>query len=624
MKKIALALLVAVALCAPALAAMQDEGVRVANPERVKDRLRFTVVTPGGPLLDVSDFRIKINTLEAEGVVARSVEAAQRSSGAVLVVDTSGSMKGKPIQEARDAIQLFANTVERETGIALVGFADSETVESGFTTDKQAIIDAGKGLVARGETAVYDGLLTAIELAGERKEEQRNVVLLSDGADTSSSASLGDVQAAALASNVRVYVVGLKSPDFDPRSLKGLADATNGELLVTSTPELLSTLFADIARTLVRRYTVEVVNPDPLASEVEIHVQVVHADGSVSGSATFDIGAATFTEPGKGLSIESVPPTAAAALIAISLALFSAVGFQILRARRSSPGDRLSWYVEETQDPNQREGILASSVLQRAQVVATQIAARTGYLERLETDLDAAGIKWHAGEVLVASAGIGMVAGFVGWALVGTIGAFLFGLLGLFGPTMYVKITVSRRRAAFSEQLSDVLLLMSGALKAGHSIQQAMTAVARDAKPPAADEFRRAMAEVRLGATLDDALDAMAKRVGLVDFDWTILAIQIQREVGGNLSEILEIISETIRERDKLRRDIKALTAEGRMSAWVLGILPIAMGGFLFMNSPDYLEPLYTTSAGLKAIGVSVTMMVLGVFWMRKIIRIEV
>jgi len=624
MKKIALALLVAVALCAPALAAMQDEGVRVANPERVKDRLRFTVVTPGGPLLDVSDFRIKINTLEAEGVVARSVEAAQRSSGAVLVVDTSGSMKGKPIQEARDAIQLFANTVERETGIALVGFADSETVESDFTSDKQAIIDAGKGLVARGETAVYDGLLTAIELAGERKEEQRNVVLLSDGADTSSSASLGDVQAAALASNVRVYVVGLKSPDFDPRSLKGLADATNGELLVTSTPELLSTLFADIARTLVRRYTVEVVNPDPLASEVEIHVQVVHADGSVSGSATFDIGAATFTEPGKGLSIESVPPTAAAALIAISLALFSAVGFQILRARRSSPGDRLSWYVEETQDPNQREGILASSVLQRAQVVATQIAARTGYLERLETDLDAAGIKWHAGEVLVASAGIGMVAGFVGWALVGTIGAFLFGLLGLFGPTMYVKITVSRRRAAFSEQLSDVLLLMSGALKAGHSIQQAMTAVARDAKPPAADEFRRAMAEVRLGATLDDALDAMAKRVGLVDFDWTILAIQIQREVGGNLSEILEIISETIRERDKLRRDIKALTAEGRMSAWVLGILPIAMGGFLFMNSPDYLEPLYTTSAGLKAIGVSVTMMVLGVFWMRKIIRIEV
>jgi tight adherence protein B len=112
--------------------------------------------------------------------------------------------------------------------------------------------------------------------------------------------------------------------------------------------------------------------------------------------------------------------------------------------------------------------------------------------------------------------------------------------------------------------------------------------------------------------------------VQLVDFDWTILAIQIQRDVGGNLSEILEIISETIRERDKLRREIKALTAEGRMSAWVLGMLPVGMGGFLFTSSPEYLKPLYQTGTGLMMMGVSLGMMGVGVLWMRKIIKIEV
>jgi tight adherence protein B len=132
------------------------------------------------------------------------------------------------------------------------------------------------------------------------------------------------------------------------------------------------------------------------------------------------------------------------------------------------------------------------------------------------------------------------------------------------------------------------------------------------------------MAEVRLGANLDDALEALGKRIGVLDFDWTILAIQIQREVGGNLAEILEIISETIREREKLQREIKALTAEGRMSGMVLGLLPVAMALLLFMRSPDYLRPLYTTSKGLTMIGFSSVMMILGFFWMKKIVKIEV
>ena len=624
MKKIISVLVIALALSAPAFAQTKKGGVRIADVERSGENLRFTLVTPGGPLLAAGDFRITINTLRAQVVAAEPVETAERASGAVLAVDTSGSMRGKPIGEARAAVRLFAETVEKGTEIALVSFASSETVRSDYTADKQDIAASGKGLTARGETAVYDALLTAIDLAQDRKEEQRNIVLLTDGADTASSATLGDVQAAALTSQVRVFVVGLKSPDFDPRSLKGLADATNGELLVTSSPDKLSTLFSDLARTLVSRYTVEVVNPDLFASRVEVHAQVVQQDGSVSGVGSFDIGEPPYKESTGGLSLQSLSPTAASILIFISLALLAMVGVQMLRGRRHSPRKRVGWYVEENLDKADKESIIASSVLQRAQEIAMQMAAKAGYLERLEADLDASGMKWRGGEVLIASVGVGFAAAALGFAIGGPIMAGICGFLGLIGPTTYIKVTVGIRRSKFGAQLPDVLLLMSGALKAGHSIQQAMSAVAKDAKPPASEEFKRTMAEVRLGAGLDDALQALSKRVRLVDFEWTILAIQIQREVGGNLSEILEIISETIRERDKLRREIKALTAEGRMSGWVLGLMPIGMAAFLWSKSPEYLEPLYTTGTGWKMMGVSAALMVLGVFWMRKIIKIEV
>ena len=132
------------------------------------------------------------------------------------------------------------------------------------------------------------------------------------------------------------------------------------------------------------------------------------------------------------------------------------------------------------------------------------------------------------------------------------------------------------------------------------------------------------MAEVRLGSSLDDALGALGARVQIVDFDWTVLAIQIQREVGGNLAEVLQNISDTIRERQRLHRQIKTLTAEARLSALILGTLPFAMAGFLFISNRQYLVPLVNTSLGLMMIGGAAFMMSIGFLWMRKIIRIEV
>jgi tight adherence protein B len=620
-----LAIAVIGALVAAPAMAQPGGGVRVLDVGRDGDRLTFTVVTPGGSELKAESFKVSVNQLPAADIQLAPIQSSVRASGAVLVVDTSGSMKGPPIEAARDAVSLFVSSVEPQTEIGLVTFSSEVRQASDYTTDHAGLTSVGEGLQANGETALHDALMTALTLAEERTIEQRNIVLLTDGADTASDSSFAQVQAAALASQTRVFIVGLKSPDYDPRSIRSLAEDTHGAFVQTEKPAELIALFGDIAQTLVSRYTVSVHNPDPGASEAEISVQVLLSQrGIETGVGKFEIGAPPTPEGGPQWSVESIPVPVMMLFVFAAMSLLVYIGIESLRDRRNSPSDRVQWYVDPPPGEVDKEAFVSAAVIERAKEIATQFAQRAGFLERLEAQLDSAGIKWRGGEVLVASVGIGGAGAVFGFALSGTIGALFFAVMGGFGPISYIKIKVSRRRAAFMGQLPDVLLLLSGALKAGHSIQQAMAAVGEDAKPPAAEEFRRTMAEVRLGANLDDALEALGRRIGVLDFDWTILAIQIQREVGGNLAEILEIISETIRERDRLGREIKALTAEGRMSGMVLGLLPVAMALLLYTRSPDYLEPLYTTSKGLKMLAVTGALMIVGFFWMKKIVKIEV
>ena len=619
----AFALLSLLVLAGGAASAARPGGVKVLKIQRDGELLRFNVVTPGGARLGPESFRVTVNSLRAEEVEIEPIEASIKPAGAIVVVDTSGSMAGAPMKAARAAVQLFIDTVDPTTEIGLVTFSDGINDRIDYTTDHPGLSARVGKLRADGETAMHDALMTAIELADERSPEQRNIVLLTDGADTASAARFDQVKAAALVSESRVYIVGLKSPDYDPRSIRSLAASTNGTFLQTEKPKELSSLFAQVARRLVSRYRVAIINPDPQATVAEVHVQVLQERGIESGVGKFDIGLPPVAEEPRQWSVESIPLPVMMLFLFVGLSMLVFFGIDTLRGRRNSPSGRIGWYVEATGEID-KEAFVSAAVIERAKELATQLAERAGFLQRLESQLDSAGIKWRGGEVLVASVGLGFAGLVLGAAIGGLPIAIIFGLIGGFGPIAYINIKVTRRRAAFLAQLPDVLLLLSGALKAGHSIQQALAAVGEDAKPPAAEEFRRTMAEVRLGANLDNALEALGKRVGVVDFDWTILAIQIQREVGGNLSEILEIISETIREREKLQREIKALTAEGRMSGMVLGLLPIAMAFLLFMRSPDYLRPLYTTSKGLTMIGVSGVLMLLGFVWMRKIVKIEV
>ncbi|MBA2696311.1 MAG: type II secretion system F family protein [Ornithinimicrobium sp.] len=217
----------------------------------------------------------------------------------------------------------------------------------------------------------------------------------------------------------------------------------------------------------------------------------------------------------------------------------------------------------------------------------------------------------------------------VGFLVTGAVGTLLFGLLGLLlapvAPMLvkvYLSLKAGRRRAAFADQLDDSLGLLASSLRAGHSLLQAVDAVSKEAEEPTASEFSRIINETRVGRPLAQALDETCARMGSDDFVWVSQAIAINREVGGNLAEVLDGVGHTIRERNQIRRQVQALSAEGKLSAYVLLALPVGIGGFLYLTTPAYIGKLTQSLAGYGLIVAAAVLMVVGTLWMRKVVRI--
>jgi Flp pilus assembly protein TadB len=268
------------------------------------------------------------------------------------------------------------------------------------------------------------------------------------------------------------------------------------------------------------------------------------------------------------------------------------------------------------------EGAVARTAVGLAEQVLRTSNAEKGLAVRLNL----AGIRQAPAEwvLLVTGACVGLaalLALLLGSPVIGMPAGLLLGWLGM---RQLVSTRIRRRRAAFSDQLPDVLQLMAGSLRSGFSLAQSLDAVVREDTQPASDEFFRAIAEARVGVDLDVALDGVADRMASTDLHWTVMAIRIQREVGGNLAEILGNTIATMRERAALHRHVRALSAEGRMSAWILIALPLALGGWLFLTDRKYLDPLFHTVLGLLLLTMAGVLFVIGVFWMRVAIKVEV
>jgi tight adherence protein B len=248
--------------------------------------------------------------------------------------------------------------------------------------------------------------------------------------------------------------------------------------------------------------------------------------------------------------------------------------------------------------------------------------ARRGRIASGQVALERAGVATPLPE-FVLTVGLVTVISTVLGVLLGGLPGLLLVVAVPFGARFLVRFKAARRQAAFADQLDDSLQLMASSLRAGHSLLRAVDAVSQDADRPTADEFARIVNETRVGRDLNDAMDEVAERMGSDDFTWVAQAVAIHREVGGNLAEVLDAVGHTIRERNGIRRQVKALSAEGKLSAVVLMGLPFGIIGFIYLTNPGYLAGFTESAVGYGMLGVAAVMMLAGGLWLKKTVAIR-
>lgn len=269
--------------------------------------------------------------------------------------------------------------------------------------------------------------------------------------------------------------------------------------------------------------------------------------------------------------------------------------------------------------------LAASPVLRRAVALTANLAERGGALGSLERSLRAADVPVRPAEVMLGHAIATVVVPIATFGLTQSMGKTIIALvLAAIGPPCALRFMTARRRKKFGDQLPDALTTLAGSLRAGRSIGQAMEALSREMGDPMGRELRKVVAEVRLGRTLHDTLSDAAERIDSADFRWAVLAMQIQAEVGGNLAELLDQVAATMRERSRMKGEIKALTAEGRASALMLVVMVPALGVVMAGMNPKYMKPMFTTSMGQILLGVCAVMIGGGYFWMNRMVKIDV
>lgn len=248
---------------------------------------------------------------------------------------------------------------------------------------------------------------------------------------------------------------------------------------------------------------------------------------------------------------------------------------------------------------------------------------RRGLTARVTDAIAAAGLTMSPGQYTVLVGGAALGAAALGLLLSGPGAALLLALVAVVVGWKALSVLASRRRAAFADQLDDALQLIASSLRAGHSLLRALDSVAAEAESPASEEFARVVNETKVGRNLGRTLEEAAQRNQSDDFHWAAQAIAIHREVGGNLADVLDGVSNTIRERNQIRRQVKALSAEGKLSAYVLMALPIGILAFLSVSNPSYVNKFFASAIGIAMLVVAALLMALGAFWLSRVVKIK-
>ncbi len=606
-----------------ALPAHAEDEVNIDHVESVDGQVSLVLAVdgiPGDSDVDASSVRVEVDGRAVEST-AKLISAGDVERTTVLVLDASNSMRqGDKFTAATSAVDTFLASAPDDIRIGLVAFAGDIGTVVQPTTDHASVQAALTDIELRKGTAVYDGIAEGLDLVGA--EGSRSLLVLSDGGDTSSSTTLDVVGNDATDGGVVVDVVSLANPK-NAETMSALAEDTGGQV-ITAEQDALSSVFSAQADALAKQLLVTFDRPEDASSEVNLGVSVDTADATYTDSAFISIGAAPAAPDlvSSGRSLVGTPGMLVGAL-ALGLGFAGILAVVLAGPNKSSADRRLEAYFGADGNGGKRKSD-TSADLKGSAVALTDRVVSADLESRISQRLAGAGSALTASEWLLLHAGIAVGSALVGFVLSGPGLAALGLVLGIVVPWVYLKFRHSRRLSRFNGQLAETLGLMAGGLQAGLSLPQAVDSVVREGSEPMAGELRRALIEQRLGVDITDALEGVGQRMDSEDFQWIVMAIRIQREVGGNLAEILHTVADTLREREYLRRQVRALSAEGRLSGYILTGLPPLIGLYMMMVNPDYIALLYTTVPGFVLLAIAIFLLGLGSFAMSKLAKVEV
>ncbi len=632
---VAAVLLAAVAFATPGALA-QDDGSSQLQIRAVDSRDPSSVAMVVGWTGDPSD--LESGTIVENGNEHSPDDVVPLPGGllaTVLVVDNSEAMDaGGALVQAREAAATYVRDAPDGEVIGLVSVGGSGRVVQRLTTDRNRLLVAIDTLAPTGNSALWNGIDAASQMLGTSDGREGNVVVIAGGPNVASTIPQSQARGSAVSQEATVHAVGLVGRGLDEAGLRDIVNATGGVYSSQENPTALVDAVAAIGEHVASQYVVTYSTETPTGP-----VDLTFSAGGEQASVSFVSG-------GVAKGAAALRPIAGEdpggigffrdngfilglvlGAVAVTLGIF-AVG-SLMVSDRGSLDTMLEQYTDTGPAPlddDDNSGMAHTAFIQRAVSLTEGFAERRGILARVEGMLEKANLPLRAGEaIFFYAAGLVLLFAIVFVLTEGNIILTLAATgIGALLPPAIVNYLGSRRQKQFVAQLPDMLQLLAGTLRAGYSLMQGVEAVSTEVTDPMGHELRRIVTESRLGRPLEDALQASAERMDSPDFQWAVMAIGIQREVGGNLAELLLTVADTMVQRERLRRDVAALTAEGKISAIVLGLLPLGLGLAMWMLNPEYISVLFDTTFGNILLGGAIVLAGIGFYWMKKVIEVDI
>jgi tight adherence protein B len=611
MKRIATALAAVAMLVAPV-------GASAASPVEIRH-------------VDFGSFPlVRVTALVAAGEHPQLIENGRRASyskarqlgsaeALMLALDNSASMTGRPLREAKAAARAFLSHEQQATSTGFVAFGHEALV---LTRQSESNADVARTLsqVAPDRqtgTTLYDAVVSSAAQLQKMSAGTRILILLTDGRDVGSRASFAEAVSAAQRASVVVYAIAA-GQRADTTTLSKLVDATGGRLFDANDVSQLGAVYAALGRELDRTWQISYLSRARPGDSVSFALRA----GAAEDQTTLRVPGSTGDTPGPLPARVAHSGTAAAAFVLLTaLLLAGAVSIVIRRRQKPELVRLLQPHLEQRRQKDAKQG---AGRFQGLTVWTESALEDLPGSERLNRAVERSGLKLRPGHVPWLALAGAFVFGVIGMFMgAGPLLAMAFLAIGLASPFVVFSVMASRRRKAFDRQLPDVLSTVASTLRAGHGLRIALRAVADDGSPPASVEFGRVLAEERLGRPLHEAIEAMCLRVGSEDLDYVATAINVQSQAGGSLASLFDTLSETVRERQRHARKVRALTSMGRMSATMLICLPFVLAGLMTLISPGYMKPFYTTSTGQTLIVICLISMSIGGLLLKKIVSVR-